>query len=102
MATQNPTPKARFQGSTNNITAHRKMVELPEFDRGIDFAKLQYLQYLTDTAPADLMSQNYLAACAACFQRVMGMNEFVSVLRNLSETPTLPPKVGSDNLTHQK
>lgn len=75
------------------------MLDTPEFQRALDYAQLQYLRFLCDTAPADLAGGNQVQASAFAFQRLQGMNDFVAQLRSLSETPPPPAPKVSDNLS---
>jgi hypothetical protein len=104
MATQtrppiNPSPKWRFMQSEQNISKHRQLVDSPEFDRAIDFAQMQYIRGLVETAPQDISGTTYMAVSASLFQRVVGMQEFVKVLRHLAETPPPMTPKANDNLS---
>lgn len=95
----NPTPKQRFLEMGPWISAHRKMVDSPEFQRAIDFSLQHYVRFLTETAPTDLTQPNHVVASGMCFQRIQGARELIDVLTKLSEMP--PPKIApqtSDNL----
>lgn len=84
----NPTPKARFQTSKDNCSKHRTMVDSPEFQRGLDFAHLQY--------ELEVTNQNRdFNACAASAMKLQGALEFMGVLRNLAEPP--PPVPARSN-----
>jgi hypothetical protein len=37
----NPSPKTRFQEVESNIRDHKRMVDLPEFQKGMDYAMLE-------------------------------------------------------------
>lgn len=96
MATQapiliNPSPKTRFQQSADNIKKHRELVDSNEFQRGCDFALLQY-----QTKLASQQVDGQLAA--ASHFKVLGVLEFLQEFRFLSETiPTVVAK-DRDNL----
>lgn len=94
----NLAPKMQFLESSNNISAHRKMVDSAEFRRAIDYASRHYVRALCGIAPTDLMQPNHVVASGMCFQRIQGMQDFITALVNLSEVP--PTKTGkpSDNL----
>jgi hypothetical protein len=95
-----PTPKMVFMSSGNNVSAHRKMLESPEFQRAIDYAKSHYTRALHASAPNNLDSPNFASAAAMSFERIQGMEDFISILMTLSETPPpLPERArGGDNL----
>lgn len=88
----NPTPKARFQSEVGNVTAHRSMMELPAFARGIDAALLEYQKLLSE----QVVDGN--TGMSAGF-RAQGALEVMSVLKTLSETTQRPtPRRDIDNL----
>lgn len=93
----NPSPKARFQESTDNVSRHRTLVDSKEFQRAIDFALLQFGLALA-TQP---LSQEEFQIGAAGL-KLRGVHDFISILRNLSETPKPLAIVNrNDNLNHQ-
>lgn len=76
-------------------------MESVEFERALQFAEMEYTESLCRLAPSSIAASSSEIAAAACFQRIMGMHEFIKTLRNLSETPTLSKKLEStDNLQH--
>jgi hypothetical protein len=78
--TKNPTPKARFQESQDNVTRHLKMVDSSEFQRGIDFALLEYQKILAlqCTGANEAMSIGV---------KLCGTLEFIGVLKQLADPP---------------
>lgn len=78
------------------------MVDLVEFERAIHYAELEYTATLCRLAPSSISESSSEIAAAACFQRVMGMNEFIRTLRNLSEKAQPPLARPSDNLDPTK
>src|SRR5512143_438673 len=91
----NPSPKARFLDAPLHITKHRDMLQLPEFDRAITFALLEY-QATLSKGPLDFNS------CAAAHLRIQGAQEFIHILRNLAEAPTPLTGARTDgNLDHK-
>jgi hypothetical protein len=91
----NPTPKARFQESADNIKRHRELISSREFMRAIEFATLEMSRQITLQSKADNMT-----AIALHFQQV-GAELFVNVLMNLSEKVELPAKMPAQNLDHR-
>lgn len=88
----NFTPKARFMQSQDNISKHRKLVDTREFERGCDFALLEYQRQVTN----DARDGNTAAAAAL---KIRGALEFLHVFRTLSEQPLrASPVIVSDNL----
>jgi hypothetical protein len=79
-AVTNPTPKTRFLESGLRISEHRKMVDSPAFQAGADSALLEYSALLST------QSVDGQGAAANHF-KLRGAQEFLQVLRNLSETP---------------
>ena len=51
---KNPSPKSRFQENPQNVTKHRELLELPQLQRSLDAAMLQYQAALTNNMPSDL------------------------------------------------
>lgn len=93
----NPSAKARFMASPDNITKHREMVDSREFERAIDFGLMQYQQRLAFTL-ADETNSNAAAAAAL---KMKGAMEFVTELRMLGEAPRpIPTPARGDNLNH--
>jgi len=77
---KNPSPKARFQESQDNISKHRDMIQSREFQRASDFALLQYQIKLA----AETNGNVNLAAAA--HMKLCGAAELLLVMRNLGET----------------
>lgn len=91
----NPSPKARFLDAPLHITKHRDMLQLPEFDRAITFALLEF-QAILSKGPLDFNT------CAASHLRIQGAQEFIGILRNLAEAPTtLAVERRDGNLDHK-
>jgi hypothetical protein len=95
MATQvnpNPSPKARFQAVNGAITAHKAMLENPYFDRGCDFAMLEYQRICGEN------TKDANTAMAAG-SKMLGALEFLQTLKTLAETqPTIVARKDLDNL----
>lgn len=92
----NPTPQARFQQLSTNITQHRALIEKPELDRAIDVALLEYQRQLVMVGPPE----NFNMAASAHI-RMTGALEFIQVLRNLAETPRAFTAVTRGQLDHK-
>ena len=88
----NPTPRARFQSSSDNISKHRNLIGTHEFQRAIDLALLQYALDLSKTE-ASLAS--------ATHWRLLGAQEFIFTLRNLAEMPQHVTTAPPPNLIHK-
>lgn len=87
----NPSPKQRFLQSKSLVSAHRSILDRPEFEVVCDYAMLHY-QYLLSGKTVDAIT-----ASAAGF-KLQGALEFLAVLRNLSETtPPIQRRI-DDNL----
>lgn len=95
----NPRPKDEFLTSALLVKAHKSLIERADFQNSLRTAQAQYTRMMCALAPANLDTPNQLQASAMCFQRIQGMNDFVSCLLNLAEVPRQPAKVQSDNLT---
>jgi len=90
----NPTPKQRFQALGNKAMGdHRQMVDSSAFNIAVDMALLQYQRESTAT----IVDGNGAGSVGL---RLQGAQEFINVLRNLSETYTLPINRPQDNLKH--
>lgn len=91
----NPSPKKRFQESTDNISKHRDLIQSREFQRACDFAILQYASRLQDETNGNLN------AAAAAHLRMTGAQEFLWTMRNLSEAAEFTAKrTETPNLDH--
>lgn len=70
------------------------MLEQPSFDRALDFAMLQYqLQAATQIHDTN--------GGLAYGYKMLGVQEFVSILRTLSEEVRLPAPNNDSNLNHR-
>ncbi len=92
----NPTSKARFLESSDNISKHRDLVDSTTFQRACDFAMLQFSMAIC-TTPIEPGEMSMGAAAL----KLRGAHDFLSILRNLSEAPQKPsPIVRLDQLNH--
>jgi len=92
----NLTPKGRFLETPTNLGPHRKMVDSPEFIRATEIAMLQFQLAITQSG----VDQKEMSLGPAGL-KVLGAQEFLSILKNLSETPKAPPTIlRADNLNH--
>lgn len=91
----NPTPKARFRESGNNVSEHRALIESKPFTRAADFALLEYQAQL-----GMIVSQNPQEAAFAGL-KMTGAQEFLQTFRTLSEQPRVASRVVLDNLNHK-
>jgi hypothetical protein len=84
----NPTPKARFQESGNNIAEHHTLLESRPFQRACDFGLQQYMLKLAT------VTGDFNTAAAAGF-KMQGAQEFLATLRLLAEKPepVKPPEL---------
>lgn len=89
----NPTPKARFQESGDNISKHRDMIGSKEFQRGCDSALLQYQAVLG-------LRTTDMATAAANQFKLLGAQEFLQELRLLAEMPVRSAPVLNKELDH--
>ena len=83
------TPQARFQLSADNVRKHRDMVDGREFERGADFAMLEYVAQTCqrETNPTILGL------------KIAGAQEFLKSFKTLGETIEIKPPVRhNDNL----
>ena len=88
----NPSPKQRFREHANNITLHKDLIAMPEFERAIDFAMLEFNRKVS----AEIKDTN--SALAAGY-KLQAVNEFIEVLRTLTEQRTPSQVVVNDNLS---
>lgn len=82
----NPTPKAKFQESNDNISKHRAMVDSREFERAQDVGLLEHTAAIALT----FNPTSQVEAIAAAF-RIRGALEYAMQMRMLAEKP-LPPR----------
>jgi hypothetical protein len=94
----NPTPKSRFQESSDNVKKHRDLLDQPELQRGLDFSLLEYQRMLTVSVnpTATTFTQESIAAA----NRLAGAQEFIAVLKTLAEPPPVKNPQPSPNLIH--
>lgn len=86
-----PTPKTRFLALPDAVKHHRAMMEDRAFERGIDFALLQYQVELAGKCT----DANAAMRTGLC---LLGAQEFVHILKTLSETSKLSQVARNDNL----
>jgi hypothetical protein len=92
---KNPSPKARFQESADNVSKHRDLIQTREFQRAVDFALLQYAAKLHDETNGNLN------VAAGAHLRMTGAHEFLFTLRNLAESTDFPARrAETPNLDH--
>lgn len=96
----NPTPKAVFLQSGRNISDHRQLVDSDAFCRAENAAIVHYLKALCAMTP-DETNPNFIPICAANYQKMVGMTEFLSTFRGMSETPPPAKPRVVDNLEQQ-
>lgn len=90
----NPSPKHRFRESGDNISKHRALLEMREFDRALDFAVLQYtLQASSRVGDAN--------GAVALGYKLLGVQEFIATLKTLSEVVPVPTQTVNENLDHR-
>jgi hypothetical protein len=92
---KNPSPKARFQESVQNVSSHREMVASREFERAADYAMLQYSSKL-----ALNMNNPTFNDYATMGVKITGAKEFLQEMRLLAESATSKQVVPQDNLEH--
>lgn len=93
----NPTPKARFQESNDNIAKHHKLVDSTEYQRAIDFSLLEYQKNLS-------MNASDPNAAMTMGVKISGVLEFLTVMKQLGDPPQVydrrPPKDNLPNVNH--
>lgn len=88
----NPSPRTRFQAINGAITAHKAMLENPFFERGTDFAMLEYQRLVAEQA------KDGNSAMAVGF-KMEGALEFLQTLKTLAESaPVIIRRPDTDNL----
>lgn len=88
------TPKQQFQASADNLSKHRHMLELPEYQRAVNLALLEYMQRVHKNS--DLNPNAALAG----FYRILGAQELIHVIFDLGVLPAKVETVPSRNLDH--
>ena len=86
-----PTPKIRFQQSADNAAKHRALIESKDFQRGSDYALLEYQNQLSG------LSVDGNGAAALHF-KMLGAQEFLQTFRLLGDVFVMPKLVDMDNL----
>ena len=98
----NPSPKQTAQAIPRFIAKHRELIDGQQFQDSLFFAEAEYIHRLCERAPSDISTSSSEQAAAACFQRILGVHEFIRTLRGLSENPPAPKPTESTNLQHTK
>jgi hypothetical protein len=87
-------PRSDFQWTKRFVEEHGRLIEQPAFKRAIEVAKAEYTHKLCELDSVEPHTSMMR------MQRLIGVEQFVSTLYNLAESPTLPPKMGDpDNLS---
>lgn len=90
----NPSPKARFQQASDNISKHRALISTHEFQRACDYALLDY----QSTLAKQMTTAN---DAAANHFKITGALEFIQAMRTLGETIVHSEKKDQGNLDHR-
>jgi hypothetical protein len=89
----NPSPRQRFQESSQSISHHRELIQRNEFQRALDYAVL-HMQWVM--AKQEFKDFNGVAANQ---MKMVGVHEFIAIFKTLAEPP--PTAIGiidRDNL----
>lgn len=87
----NPSPRTRFQLSSDSISKHRKLLDLPELQRALDYAEMQvHAEWAQQVKDGN-------SAMMAGFKQ-QAVLEFIQAFKLLAEVPIRSNLVGSDNL----
>jgi hypothetical protein len=90
----NPTPKERFLAEQTNVDQHKRLLDLPAFERGCSVAFSEYSRRCAANA-GDNMNSAALAGL-----QLSGAAQFLSTLRNLAENSVTQESIYTDNLDH--
>lgn len=80
----NPPPKIRFQAIKGAIEAHHGLIQAESFERAEDMAFLEYQRKLAVKLANEPASSRQLLAMEN-FNKLAGVQEFLSEFRNLGE-----------------
>jgi len=89
------TPKQRFQKVKGEVGKVQELIDSERFQKMIDTALLQYQWELTT------MTGNETTPAMAAYFCLRGAQRFVEVLKTLSDTPVVAPRIVSHNLNHE-
>ena len=89
----NKSPKQRFTEISQWVGEHRQMVDSLAFTRACDMAMLQFQQTVTS-------SINDANGAGAAGLKMQGAQQFLTILRTISETSTPSSARPDDNLKH--
>jgi hypothetical protein len=98
----NPSPKQVAVAIRGFIGKHKELVDSQQFQDSTAFAESEYIHQLCHRAPSDIGSSTSEQAAAACFQRILGVHEFLRVLRTLADSPVTRNTPEPTNLDHTK
>lgn len=87
--TVNPSPKSRFTAYKPFVDAHRNLIAMPELQRAIDFAVQQMAWGLAE-------HDDDGNSAAARHYQMKGAHDFISILKQLAETPILTKRPPSE------
>lgn len=90
----NPSPKSQFRESAVNIREHRALLENPAFERALQFAQLEYQRH-----SASLIRDGNGALAHG--YKLLGVQEFLSCLKLLSEETLVSAPTPPSNLDHR-
>lgn len=87
--TVNSSPKSRFAAYKPFVDLHRELIQRPELQRAIDFAVQQMAWQLSE-------HETDGNSAAARHYQMKGAHDFVSILKNLAETPIIAKRQPSE------
>ncbi len=90
---RHPTPRQRFLLNGTFLKEHHNLVDSSAFERGCDYALLQYQRQLSE-------SVTDAVGAGAAGLKMKGVMEFLAVLRSLADTSLPPQRRPDDNLQH--
>jgi hypothetical protein len=90
-ANYNPTAKQRFRESADNISRHKALLEMHEYERARDFSQLEYLQQVAQS----IRDTNSALAAGYKLQAVF---EYQNTFQRLHDQATVSPTMMNDNL----
>lgn len=84
----NAMPKARFAESGDNLRKHRDLVDSKEFQRGTDFAILEYATHLASSVSDANSALRAGFALAGAIDYVLTLKTLADVPKPLAQAPS--------------
>ena len=90
---RNPSPKTEFLKIKDAVAGHAALLDNPYFQNSLSTALMEFQRGLSMKVPVDNFN-----ACASGHLMMVGAQDFINILLNLSETQVLETRKDTGNL----